>query len=327
MHNITWDYVDPMPEATAGMSLGAVFRSNYGLPTDTSKPERRLRLTRLEVMDAGSRRYAVHPLQAPQRWGYDVVRLFPDAGASSVTVTFRGVLQAAAHTDFRWGIVATDSAVTKPRYSGIQSGTDGALTFCVSAGESLWLVVMATPSVQQQIYWDQLYPTIYRYPYMIQLANAQPDGFQAGAPDPSSSGSRWSNGGGWVAAGATVASGAYVGPLAAVLGGSVGASARIDGHAVILGGSVSAGTVTGLSIVGSGMTVSGGTENVAWPYSPGWFEHPQSISGTAQLLGDIEYRGANQTETSGSFCGFVDNTISSNCTGADVTAAPPYTWR
>ncbi|HXU64097.1 MAG TPA: DUF6055 domain-containing protein, partial [Polyangia bacterium] len=195
MHNITWDYVDPAPESTGGMNLGSVFRSNYGLPTDTSKPERRLRLARLEQMDAANRRYAVHPLQAPQRWGYDVVRLFPDSGASSVTVTFRGVLQGtAAHTDFRWGLVATDAAVTKPRYSAIQSGTDGALTFCVNAGESLWLVVMATPSVQQQIYWDQLYPSIIRYPYMIQVANAQPDGYQPSAPNPSSTGSRWSNG-------------------------------------------------------------------------------------------------------------------------------------
>lgn len=69
-----------------------------------------------------------------------------------------------------------------------------------------------------------------------------------------------------MASGASVASGAYVGPLAAVLSGTVGASERVDGHAVVLGGTVSAGTVTGLSIVGSEMTVSGGTENVAWPY-------------------------------------------------------------
>jgi Family of unknown function (DUF6055) len=327
MHNITWDYVDPAPEATAGTNLGSVFRSNYGLPTDTSKPERRLRLTRLEQTDAANRRYAVHPLQAPQRWGYDVVRLFPDAGATSVTVTFRGVLQAAAHADFRWGIVATDAAVTKPRYSKIQSGTDGALTFCVNAGESVWLVVMATPSVQQQINWDQLYPTVARYPYMIQVGNGQPDGYQPNAPNPSPAGARWSNGGGWVASGASVATGAYVGPLAAVLSGTVGAGARIDGHAVILGGTVTAGTVTGLSIVGTGMTVNGGTENVSWPYAPGWFERPQSISGTAQLLGDIEYRGASMTESSGSFCGFVDNTVGSNCAGADVTPAPPYAWR
>jgi len=327
MHNITWDYQDPAPESTAGGNQGALFRKNYGLPTDTSKSERRLRLTRLEQMDATNRRYVVHPLQAPQRWGYDVVRLIPDAGATSVTVTFRGVIQSGANSDFRWGMVATDAGVTKPRYSSIQKGTDGAITFCVNAGESLWLVVMATPSVQQQIVWDQLYPSVYRYPYMIQVGNAQPDGYQPNAPNPSATGARWSNGGGWVASGATVASGAYVGPFAAVLGGTVGATARIDGHATVVSGTVSAGTVTGLSIVKSGMTVSGGTENVSWPYAPGWFETPQSVSGTAQLLGDIEFRGANMTEASGSYCGFVDNTISSNCTGADVTVAPPYTWR
>lgn len=328
MHNITWDYVDPTPEATAGMNLGTVFRGSYGLPTDTSKPERRLRLARLDQVDAANRRYAVHPLQAPQRWGYNVVRLFPDAGAASVTVTFRGVLQGtAAHTDFRWGLVATDAAVTKPRYGRIQAGTDGTLTFCVNQGESLWLVVMATPSAQQQIYWDQLYPSVVRYPYMIQVANAQPDGYQAGVPNPSSTGTRWSNGGGWVASAASVAAGAYVGPMAAVLSGIVGASAKIDGHAVVVGGTIGAGTVTGLTIVGSGMTINGGTVNVSWPYAPGWFERPQSISGTAQLMGDIEYRGANQTETRGSYCGFVDNTITSNCTGADVSVAPPYVWR
>jgi Family of unknown function (DUF6055) len=78
--------------------------------------------------------------RVPQRWGYDVVRLFPDSSATSVTVTFRGVLQAsAAHTELRWGIVAKDSSVTKPRYSSIQSGTDGALTFCVNrASRSGW---------------------------------------------------------------------------------------------------------------------------------------------------------------------------------------------
>ena len=210
----------------------------------------------------------------------------------------------------------------------MQRGSDGQLNFCVNAGEALWLIVVGTPSVQSKIVWDQLYPSIYRFPYMIQVAGAQPDGFQPNAPNPSANGSRWSNGGGWVASGASVATGAYVGPFAAVLGGTVGASARIDGHATILSGTVSGGTVTGLSIVKTGMTVSGGTENVSWPLAPGWFETPQSVSGTAQLLGDIEFRGANMTESSGSWCGFVDNTITSaNCGQADVTIAPPYTWR
>jgi hypothetical protein len=324
MHNITWDYQNPPP--TTG-TQGAAYRSGYGGIGDTSKVERRLRLTRLEQMDADKRRYVVQTLQAPQRWGYDVVRLYPDAGATSVTVTFRGVAQAAANSDWRWGLVATNSAITSPRYSALQRGADGQLTFCVNAGEPLFLVVVATPSVQQKIVWDQLYPSIYRYPYMIALAGAQPDGFQTGAPNPSSTGARWSNGGGWVAGGASVAQGAYVGPLAAVLGGTVGATARIEDHAIVTAGTVSAGTVGGLTILPSGMTVSGGKVALAWPYGPGWFEHPQSISGTAQLLGDLEFRGANQTESSGSYCGFVDNTITSNCTGADVTIPPPYVWR
>jgi hypothetical protein len=328
MHNVTWDYQDPAPESTAGQNQGALFRSSYGSITDVSKPERRLRTVKMETLDAANRRYVVPSLQAPQRWGYNIVRLYPDAGATSVTVTFRGVLQAAANPDWRWGLVATDAAITTPRYSSMQHGSDGQLTFCVTPGQALFLVVMATPSVQQHLVWDQLYPTIYRYPYMIQLAGAQPDGYQPGAPNPSASGARWTNGGGWVASGATVAQGAYVGPLAAVLGGTVGATARIDGHAVILGGSVQSGTVSGLTVLQNGFTVSGtATVSVAWPYGPGWFEPPQSVSGTAALLGDIEYRGANLTETSGSYCGFVDNTIASNCTGADVTVAPPYVWR
>jgi len=181
--------------------------------------------------------------------------------------------------------------------------------------------------VQQKIVWDQLYPSIYRFPYMLALAGAQPDGFQSGAPNPSSNGARWSNGGGWVASGATVAQGAYVGPMAAVLGGTVGATARIEDHAVITAGTVSSGTVGGLTILPSGMTVGGGKVSLAWPYGPGWFERPQSISGTTQLLGDLELRGANLSLSAGSYCGFVDNTINSNCTGADVTVAPPYVWR
>jgi len=67
--------------------------------------------------------------------------------------------------------------------------------------------------------------------------------------------------------------------------------------------------------------------SVAWPYSPGWFEKPQTASGTTQLLGDIELRGASFGEASGAYCGFVDNTISSNCAGADLTTPAPFSWR
>jgi hypothetical protein len=325
LHNVTWDYQDPAPESTAGGNQSALFRKNYGTVSDTSQSERRLRLVKLEPLDVANRRFVVPALHAPQRWGYDIVRLYPDSGATSVTVTFRGVIQSGANTDFRWGLVATDAGITTPRYSTLQKGTDGELSFCVNAGESLFLVVMATPSVMQEIVWDQLYPSIYRYPYLVGLTNAWPDGYQGGMQAACPSGTmRMQNGGG--CGPSSLPSTVYVGPFAQVLGGTVSGNARIDDHALVLGGTVSGGTVQGLSIVKSGMTISSGTENVAWPYAPGWFDPPQSLAG-ATLLGDIEYRTANLSETSGTYCGFVDNTISSNCTGADVTTPPPYSWR
>ncbi|HEX5101469.1 MAG TPA: DUF6055 domain-containing protein [Polyangiaceae bacterium] len=325
MHNVTWDYQEPAPSSTAGENQGALFRSKYGILTDTSKSERRLRLTELEPLELEHRRFVVPTLQAPQRWGYDIVRLYPDSGAASVTVTFRGVLQAAANTDFRWGIVATDAGITKPRYSALQKGTDGELEFCVGAGESLFLVVMATPSAMQQIVWDQLYPSIYRYPYLVGLENAWPEGYQGGVQAACPSGTeRVTNGGG--CGPASLPSSVYVGPFAQVLGGTVSGNARIDDHAVILSGTVSGGTVSGLSIVKSGMTISSGTEMLAWPYAAGTFESPQSLSG-ATLLGDLEYRGANLNKSSGTYCGFVDSGVNDNCGGADVTAPPPYVWR
>jgi len=244
MHNVTWDYQDPAPSSTAGANQGALFRSKYGIVTDTSKSERRLRLTQLEPLELENRRFVVPTLQAPQRWGYDIVRLVPDSGATSVTVTFRGVLQAAANTDFRWGIVATDAGITKPRYSALQKGTDGELELCVGAGESLFLVVMATPSAMQQIVWDQLYPSVYRYPYLVGLKNAWPEGYQGGMQAACPSGTeRVTNGGG--CGPANLPTSVYVGPFAQVLGGTVSGNARIDDHAVILSGTVSGGTVSG----------------------------------------------------------------------------------
>jgi hypothetical protein len=326
MHNITWDYQNPPP--TTGGNQSATYRSTYGAIGDTSKVERRLRLTRLDPLDAPNRRYVVPSQQAPQRWGYNVVRLHPDPGATQVTVTFRGVVQTAASSDWRWGLVATDAALTTSRYSALQRGADGSLTFCVKAGEPLFLVVMGTPSVQQKIHWDQLYPTIYRFPYMVQIDGAQPDGFQPSAPNPSASGMRWSNGGGWVASGASVAQGAYVGPFAAVLGGTVGATARIEDHAVVVAGTVTSGTVGGLTVLPTGATVNGSAKVLlSWPYGPAWFERPQTIGDSAVVLGDLELRGANTSKTSGTHCGFVDGAVNNNCGMADVTVPPPYAWR
>jgi Family of unknown function (DUF6055) len=337
MHGVTWDYEDPAPEATAGANQGSLYRSNYGLVTDRSQTQRRLRLVQMEPLDAGyatDRRFVSPYYWAPQRWGYNVVRLYPDAGATSVTVKFRGVVQSGADADFRWGLVATDAGITTPRYSALQKGTDGELAFCVTPAESLFLVVVATPAVQQAIVWDQAYPTIYRYPYMMELGSAWPEGYQGGAPAACPSGlTRVNNGGG--CGPSNLPSSVYVGPYATVLSGAtVTGSARIEDHATVVHGTVSGGTVGALTLVGSTTApynanpfdISGSAQAQTTFYPLGWFESGQSLSGTARLFGDIEFRGQGFSESSGSFYGYVDDTIAAETIG-DVTGPPPYTWR
>ena len=329
MHNVTWDYQDPEPQGTAGGNQGKLYRSKYGLITDISQTTRRLRLTKVEPLngdDASDRRFFSPYYWAPQRYGYNVVRLYPESGATSVTVTFRGVTAAQPSPDWRWGLVATDSGITTPRYSALQEGSDGQLTFCVNEGEALWLVVVATPSSPQTIVWDQAYGTVPRYPWMVQLANAWPDGFRDGAQDACPSGlARATQGGGCAPSGTSV----YVGPYATVASGAtVSGNARIEDHAFIESGStVSGGTVGALSLVGnnrSGFKITSGTAKTTF-YPLGFFEGGQGLSG-GTLIGDVEYRGQGLSRASGTCSGFVD---SSTCVapGSDATPAPPYAWR
>ncbi len=323
MHNITWDYQDPAPQSTAGGNQGALYRSKYGTTTNTSQNIRRLRTTKVEPLDtsyASNRRF-ISPLNwAPQRYGYNVIRLFPESGATSVTVTFRGVTSSPSSPDWRWGLVATDSGVTKARYSALQKGSDGALTFCVNSGESLFLVVTGTPSAWYNIVWDQAYNTVPRYPYMIQLAGAWPEGFQNGTQDACPSGTvRVANGGG--CGPSTLASTVYVGPYALVTGTGVTGTARIQDHAQVLGAKVSGGTVGALTILGSAFTVSGTSQAMTTFYPLDYFEGRNLTGGG--LIGDVELRADH---SSGTCAGFVDATT---CVapGTDATPVPPYTWR
>lgn len=324
-HNITWDYQDPPPAEPTHQ--GPVYRAGYGPITDTSRPERRLRLTSLEPLGAespGDRRFVSPYFWAPQRWGYNVVRLHLEAGASRVKVTFRGVLQPEADVGFRYGLVATNAELTSARYSQLGRGTDGELDFCVSPGESLWLVVTATPTTLQRIIWDQPYPSIPRYPYMVQLEGAWPAGFRDGSAEPCAVGERHPNGGGCAVAG--VPDSVFVGPYARVLGGNVSGSARIEDHAVILpGATVSGGVVGALSLL-SRFTVSDDARVQTTFYPPGFFENAQALSGAARLYGDVEYRGDGLNRNAGEFFGYVDANTPSRAI-SDVTLPPPYAWR
>jgi len=179
--------------------------------------------------------------------------------------------------------------------------------------------------VQKQIVWDQAYSTIVRYPWTVQLAGAWPEGFRTGAQDPCAQGARHPNGGGCVVG--SVPSSVFVGPFAQVLGGSVTGSARIDDHAVVVSGTVSGGTVTGLSILTNGFSVSGSARAAATFYPLGFFERSQALSGSAALVGDVEYRGQGLNKTSGTYQGFVDATTAAANNVTDVTVAPPYRFR
>ncbi|WP_437960222.1 DUF6055 domain-containing protein [Sorangium sp. So ce119] len=342
MHNITWDYKDPPP--TDGADRASVYRQAYGSietdPTSRGRTERRLRLTRLEALDADwaqDRRFVSPYHWAPQRWGYNVVRLHPEPEATSVEVEFRGVTQADAKSGWRWGLVATDPDLTRARYSPLQRGADGALSFCVNPGENVYLVVVATPTEYQKLVWTNpsdgpAYPSIYRYPYMVQVDGAWPAGFQDGQVEACPAGTeRHSNGGGCAPPGTP--SSVYVGPYARILGGEVSGDVRVEDHATIVNGTISGGRIGALSLVGQGgagtqaraFDVSGSAVVQTTFYPLGWFGGGQSVSGTARLLGDVEFVATSKS--SNTFYGFVPGDWTGVSSVTEVTVAPPYAWR
>jgi hypothetical protein len=330
MHNITWDYKNPPP--TDGSDQGIQYSASYGSMIDSGNhPERSNRMTRLESLDSEwqqNRRFVSPYYWAPQRWGYNIVRLFPDPGATEVQVTFRGVTQSGANSGWRWGLVATDSNVTRSRYSELQRGADGSLRFCIESGEQLFLVVTATPTEYIKIPWTNpadgpAYPSLYRYPYIVQLSSAWPQGFEDGQIGPCPSGTaRHSNGGGCATPG--TAASVYVGPYASVIGGTVSGDARIEDQATIARGTVSGGVIGALSIIGTnnrGFNISG-SPTVRTTFLPlGWFGGT-SVSGSATVVGDVEF---NASVSSGFHYGLVDGTTRSPV--SEVTTPPPYSWR
>ncbi len=338
MHNVTWDYQSP-----DGSNKSAFLQEKYGpINADPGEfTERRLRLTQLESLDGdwkNNHRFVSPYHWAPQRWGYNVVRLYPEAGASSVKVSFRGVKQPEALPGWRWGIVATDSTLQHTRYSELQRGADGELDFCFQEGEELYLVILAAPTEYQKLVWNNPadghpYPSIYRYPYMIELQGAWPQGFRDGERDACPEGTqRHANGGGCALAG--VPDSVYVGPYAKVLGGNVTGNARIEDHATVIDGNVSGGTVGGLSLIGvashdshqrATFDVSGDAKVRTTFYPLGWFNPNASVSGSAQLLGDVELWSANKSGNT--FYGLVDDDWNGEASVEEVTVKPPYAWR
>ena len=277
-----------------------LFRSTYNAKS-VSERNRHQRFTYLEALDStdgANGRFASPSAFAPQRYGYNIIRLYPNA--STVKVRFRGDAQAGdtlndIGSDWRYGLVAvagdaaSASANATARYTEAKRALDGNpdVEITLQSGETqLYLVVAATPTVNHKIKQNQDYHTIYRFPYMVEIIGAKPEGFQAVANPP---GNVHTNGGGFVAGTARVAKTAYIGPNARVLGtAQVKGNARIEGRAIVKGG-----VVSGNAIVRDYAMVAGGTVTDSAIVSDGAVIWNGRISGNARVHGSSFVDGRN----------------------------------
>ncbi|PWJ37210.1 hypothetical protein IE02_0689 [Fibrobacter succinogenes subsp. elongatus] len=331
-------------------------------------------------------RYISPSYWAPQRWGYNLVRIYPET-AGKVTVKFRGIVQEKPtvngytcfgdNTDYykgktyKWcnyapdklpdpasgwtvGLVA-EGADGTPRYSEMKHGAGFNLEIETKANDkALWLAVTATPTEMQTILWDQFYYSIVRYPYMIEVVNGAPEGYNKDfwKPANASGYTKHANGGGLVSNKAKVAATAYVGPDAVVNGGTISGDARIEDFAVVNGGTISgnavvrgralvtagtisddavleddawlvSGTIGGKAKVGAlSIIVNSTVTDNAQVYGVMWAVNGKKLSGTAQLRGDLE-NNFDKEISKGIFYGMVDNGMLGNANyGANLTTPP-----
>ncbi len=331
-------------------------------------------------------RYISPSYWAPQRWGYNLVRIYPEK-AGKVTVKFRGIVQDKKTVNgytcfgdneddymgkkYHWcnyapdalpnpasgwtvGLVA-EGADGTPRYSEMKHGTGFNLEIDTKdSDKALWLAVTATPTEMHTVLWDQFYYSIYRYPYMIEVENGAPEGFNEGfwAPANASGYAKHGNGGGLVSSKARVAATAYVGPNAVVNGGTVSGNARIEDFAVVDGGNISgnavvrgralvsagtigddavleedawlvSGSISGKAKVGALSVILESTiKDNAQIYGVMWPVEYRTVGGTAQLRGDLENNFSKEL-SKGVFFGMVEDAMLGNANfGANLTTPP-----
>ena len=186
--------------------------------------------------------YRVPFERAPEKYAYMYHELTPTAGATSITVTLRGLDLFTSDEDWRWSLAAVDGA-GNVRYSNVWA--PGTQTFALNPGENkVLLVVVATPGNAAEDL-DSFYNTKavdknadrLRYPYEVQINGATPT-VEPLNWNPTGSFHYYTNPdgspGGLIENTATVATTAYIGPNAKVLGTSqVLNNAKVLDYAVI----------------------------------------------------------------------------------------------
>ncbi len=349
LHNVHWDYREN----------GDTYRQNYG-SYDDKNGARRYRLSHLQTTGIDGE-YQIPIFWAPQRWGYNLVKLTPDNNQRSFEIDFEGLVQDSpalnsfdsqyqkqplsvpqADSSWRWSVVVTDSR-QQARYYPIQRGASGRMQVTLEDGDSdVWLMVMATPHTIKQIFWDQIYYSVYRYPWKVKLQGVKPAPWQR--VESGTSGAAHSNGGGFVAFSASVSPSVFVGPNAKVLeNAQIMDNSRIEDYAIVAGhaqiqndsiikghalvnGSASisdsvliedyamvshgriqdSAHLAALTRIVGANTVVGGEAYIATTMNA---INGHTVNGTAQLLGDIEL---NTSVAKGVFYGFIDAAISNN---------------
>ena len=249
MHNVTWDY-----------SIGDLIKNSLY----TSDPSVICReYTFLQPIKDKANTFIVPREMAPADYGYNIIPVFPNEGASEVTAKLSGYEnQPAKGGGWSYGFVAIDAA-GKPRYEAVALESDVQATLTIQpTDQKFYLVVIASPKATNTYAWTPSWPTVYRFPYSIQFENALPSGQKDGYNSQKNtiSGSAHPNGGGWVASTASVAPTAFVGTNAQVLGkAKVQGKARIEDFAIITDDAVvkDSALIRGNAIVGKKATVYG----------------------------------------------------------------------
>lgn len=215
--------------------------------------------------------FAIPDNQAPQQYGFNIVRLYPQAEDNCsqpyVYLKFKGHTDANASSGWRYAFVTVDSTTGASAFSEFYQQDSAEIIYKLPAntGET-YFVVMGAPTqmhFQKTTVFEPGFPKIYRYPWEIQLQGALPQGYEPGfrsADTKGLTGAPHANGGGWVASTARVDASAYVAPGAYVLDrAAVTGNARIEGRAELRDDAVVSGNavVKDFAVIGGNSAVSG----------------------------------------------------------------------
>jgi len=153
--------------ATCDFVMQYAIRCKYGMP-ETSF---------LYPVYGYKNRYRIPNSEAPRTYGFNVVRIVPDGGASKISVDFHGICEPNIHSDWRACIVAVDSN-GRARYSPLWN--KGKMDFALkSSDRHFWLTVAGTPSampVGSSRHTDILLAGIHapRHPWEVTLTGCRP---------------------------------------------------------------------------------------------------------------------------------------------------------